>query len=404
MNRETQIGKSRLTSKIEIAMFANFIAIGLMAFFYNHFIVEHNHAMKIDMVFENQDVQNAPAKSTPQEPKILFVGEQNSDASNRITIYSVSAEKVRFQTVFHHAIELGVEGLSYDVEIGVAHEAAADLETEYFNYKNKIVEIENAIRKNNRTVVIGSSTEEIDKAIRLCKIYSEECVRSWYDDELERSVSLQPFTLDATEVSVSQFRQFIKRHEYVTDAERRGSSYRVDLPYEDYAVVGVSGLSWRNTYLGNSDDYPVVHVTLRDAEAYCKSIDKRLPTESEWEYVASGFAGFKYPWGEQWKDSNVNLSSVDDSEVLRVTASFPATEFVHFDLAGGVSEWTSTRNNSRRAAYIKGASRFDVNVANARVAVRRLESIDYSGEDVGFRCVEDSEFWPVKANNLARMP
>jgi len=396
MNRETLIGISRSKSKIEIAMFANFIAIVMLAFFYNYFIVERNHALEIDKVVENQEVKTTPAKSTLKETQTLFVSEQNNDASSRITADSVSAEKVRFQTVVHHAIELGVEGVSYDVDLSKEHQATADLESDFFNYKNKIVEIENAISKNNRTVVVGSSTEEIEKAFRLCKLYSEECVRSWYEDEWERTVILQPFRLDATEVTVSQFRQFTKRHIYVTDAELRGSSYRADLPYEDYAVVGVSGLSWRNTYLGSSDDYPVVHVTLRDAEAYCKSIDKRLPTESEWEYVASGYKGLKYPWGELWKDSNINWNSVDNSDVLLAIASFPATEFGHYDLAGGVSEWTSTRNDSRRAAYIKGASRFDVNVANARVAVRRLESIDYSGEDVGFRCVEDSEHWPVK--------
>jgi len=59
-----------------------------------------------------------------------------------------------------------------------------------------------------------------------------------------------------------------------------------------------------------------------------------------------------------------------------------------------VAEWTETMDEDKTSGYIKGASRFDINVASIRSAVRRLEPIDYSGEDVGFRCVKELEEWP----------
>jgi len=62
-----------------------------------------------------------------------------------------------------------------------------------------------------------------------------------------------------------------------------------------------------------------------------------------------------------------------------------------YDLTGSVSEWTSTEDGAE--GVVKGASRFDKNPANLRTAVRKIMPIDYSGDDVGFRCVEELDQW-----------
>lgn len=47
-------------------------------------------------------------------------------------------------------------------------------------------------------------------------------------------------------------------------------------------------------------DHPVIHVSWRDARAYCKWRDARLPTEPEWEAACrGGKRGTKYPWGDK---------------------------------------------------------------------------------------------------------
>jgi len=260
------------------------------------------------------------------------------------------------------------------------------------------------VTQNTRNVVIGSTASQIEDALNQCKQFSEACEISWYEDELERTVTLQPFAMDKYEVTVAQFARFAAQHRYTTDAEKLGMSYRVSKPYEDYAIVGENQLNWRNTYSDNTANLPVVHVTQKDAEAYCESVQKRLPTEAEWEYVAGGQERFKYPWGQQWDDTKIHWGTAVDSENIKPIASFPPTLSGHYDLAGSVSEWTATKDDSQKRAFIKGASRFDTNVANARVTVRRLESIDYSGEDVGFRCVQELINWPFPTRGNKKQP
>jgi formylglycine-generating enzyme len=45
-------------------------------------------------------------------------------------------------------------------------------------------------------------------------------------------------------------------------------------------------------------DHPVVHVSWNDATEYCKWLDKRLPTEAEWERgCRGGLADRLFSWG-----------------------------------------------------------------------------------------------------------
>ena len=119
--------------------------------------------------------------------------------------------------------------------------------------------------------------------------------------------------------------------------------------YNDYPVVGVSWeqanafSNWRTDYLRRSLGKEGIYV-----EPY------RLPTEAEWEYAArAGNSESAYPWEETLPYDErgcfyANFKPMDgdyvrDGHVITsAVGTFSPNEFGLYDMAGNVSEWTST--------------------------------------------------------------
>ncbi|MCC8174283.1 MAG: SUMF1/EgtB/PvdO family nonheme iron enzyme [Odoribacter sp.] len=115
------------------------------------------------------------------------------------------------------------------------------------------------------------------------------------------------------------------------------------------------------------DNYPVVGVSWYQAQAFCfwrtqyfkeynpgKDVHAwRLPSESEWEYVArGGLIGQKYPWGgpyipvrkgkflANFKPSRGNYSG-DGGTITVPVGSYEPNGYGLYDMAGNVAEWTA---------------------------------------------------------------
>ena len=83
--------------------------------------------------------------------------------------------------------------------------------------------------------------------------------------------------------------------------------------------------------------FPMVNVTWGQAETYCEWDGRRLATEAEWEYAASGGDGRAFPWGDEFDPS---LSAASQPDTVAV-GSFPggASPFGIQDMAGNAVEW-----------------------------------------------------------------
>jgi formylglycine-generating enzyme required for sulfatase activity/tRNA A-37 threonylcarbamoyl transferase component Bud32 len=231
----------------------------------------------------------------------------------------------------------------------------------------------------------GSSEAEVRDALALCARYESECDPEWYDSETLREVEVAPVALDRHEVTNAQFAAFAASHDYVTTAEQQGFSYD--------GSFRVGELSWRmpagpGSSSDDHPDHPVVHVSAADAEAYCASQGKRLPSEDEWELAARGRERRIFPWGDTWEDSRAVWHASRDSGLAAV-GSRPAgnTPEGREDLAGNVWEWTSTRDEDGR--ILKGGSWRETNPANLRAAVRMVEDPRGTNSDIGFRCAAE---------------
>ena len=95
---------------------------------------------------------------------------------------------------------------------------------------------------------------------------------------------------------------------------------------------------------------PIRGVSWYEADAYCLSQGKRLPTEVEWEKAARGSDERLFVWGDQFSQENANFGNQ-----VRSIGSIPSDTSVYgvSDLNGNVSEWTASWYNSYKNSKFK---------------------------------------------------
>jgi formylglycine-generating enzyme required for sulfatase activity len=173
------------------------------------------------------------------------------------------------------------------------------------------------------------------------------------EEQPVHAVVVPRFFISKYEVTIGQFRQFVKMSGYVTDAEKEGwSSVYKDRAWSKPNVK--NGVNWMYDIAGNLidsnvTDMPVVHVSWNDAINYCKWLSLqadslyRLPTEEEWEYAARGgnssqsfrFSGSHTPQGVAWYGGN------SEGTLHPVGRKQPNELGIH-DMSGNAMEWCAS--------------------------------------------------------------
>jgi formylglycine-generating enzyme required for sulfatase activity len=159
-------------------------------------------------------------------------------------------------------------------------------------------------------------------------------------------VTLDAFYLDKYEIPNALFQKFVQATGYVTTAEREGHARVYDPKNKK---MDVRGANWQRPEGGDTvfqtgrGLHPVVSVSWYDAEAYCRSAGKRLPTEAEFEYANRAGTRTKYWWGDdESTPPPVNMKgSADGFERTAPVGSFRANPFGVHDTTGNVAEWTA---------------------------------------------------------------
>lgn len=205
-----------------------------------------------------------------------------------------------------------------------------------------------------------------------------------YFEAPEHPVLLDAYYLDLFEVTNAQYGACISAG-VCTQGRRRNSFTR-------------SGYGDDPTYA----DYPMIAVTWDQAEAYCAWAGKRLPTEAEWEYAASGPDNQRWPWGDTF-DVTLSAASARDTQPV---GSYPlgASPYGVFDMAGNVREWVADAYNAdfyasspprdplaetgNRRIY-RGGSFANPDPALYTTSRRVVNVRGYYDLDLGFRCAQD---------------
>ncbi len=156
------------------------------------------------------------------------------------------------------------------------------------------------------------------------------------DEKPEHRIFVTAFFIDVLPVSNDDFTKFLNARglknqlgeSFYDDDDRdarihqRDSIWQADLGYATH---------------------PVNEVTWVGARDYCTWLNKRLPTEAEWEKAARGTDGRKYPWGNSKPNQNRALYGAAYNASAPVDA-FPqgASPYGVLDLSGNQWEWVSS--------------------------------------------------------------
>lgn len=137
------------------------------------------------------------------------------------------------------------------------------------------------------------------------------------NEKWEHPVQVRDFAIAKTAVTCGEFAAFVEEGGYRRKKfwSREGWTWRNGAAAEHpvYWRRGAKGWDVRrfDRWEPLRERWPVLHVNWYEAEAYCRWAKRRLPTEAEWEFAASGPEKRLYPWGDEPPDAmRANLGGV----------------------------------------------------------------------------------------------
>jgi hypothetical protein len=203
-------------------------------------------------------------------------------------------------------------------------------------------------------------------------------------------LSLKPFVIDSTEVTVWDYTDFLKavgsdtRFDHPDQKPHKGHSSQ---DWESYSRAAFSGENYHGVRL--NPNFPAVYLDWFDAYAFARWKGRRLPTELEWEKAGRGADGRRYPWGTDMVANAANLLGAlqpgpgwTEVGVWKQDRS----PYGVYDMAGNVSEWTASDDGQGNPIVRGGNFRSASGELTRRILHLSPETKD---ERIGFRTARD---------------
>ena len=180
------------------------------------------------------------------------------------------------------------------------------------------------------------------------------------NEQLAHQVEIAPFAISKTAVTNGEFKHFVEDGGY-----RRGELWGAEGCQWRTAVGAEHPVYWRREendrwlrrnfeeWVELDERLPVIHVNWHEADAYCRWVGRRLPTEAEWEMAASSEPAADgrdltthkgaFPWGDN--SPTVDRANLDSRAMGCIAVdALPAGDsaFGCRQMIGNVWEWTAS--------------------------------------------------------------
>ncbi len=260
---------------------------------------------------------------------------------------------------------------------------------------------------------MGTSTQEATRAVDDCTSRDKgKCDISFSEDSIpEHIVYVNAFRLEKYEVSTQQYVDFLNylgpnSHTSQCEGNPCAAVNSKDFAGSQIKFDGTKYEVMTEIYRNR----PVAYVTWYGANAYCKAVGRRLPTEAEWEHAARDGDNRIYPWGNDWDPAKARTNRPTNEKGPDTVDAFPLGKSADgiYNLAGNLSEWVSDWYDARyyktvqpNAIDPKGPPSGTTKVFRggdwdavpffARAVQRRDADPATPMGYVGFRCAADAE-------------
>ena len=232
----------------------------------------------------------------------------------------------------------------------------------------------------------------------------------------EQQIQVHDFFMGKYPVINALFEVFVERTGYTTTAEKKGFGVVYEGRFRKIKdeKTGQYRFAWNATHswkevkgaywyqptgpgstLHQKRNHPVVQVSLLDAMAFASWVGKRLPTAAEWEAAARTDKGYRFPWGDDWKDGLCNTETSEIADTMPVDHYPDAVNKMGIaNLLGNTLEWTSEKCNPPNGSR----NDFDYHIAkggswvseeNIQLDSRFRFPTDFTSNTLGFRCLAD---------------
>jgi formylglycine-generating enzyme required for sulfatase activity len=210
--------------------------------------------------------------------------------------------------------------------------------------------------------------------------------------EKQEEITLPTFYIDKYEVTNNQFVEFLNKYGNRKEKE----AYWLDFTNPFSLIKKRKNEFYSKSKMGNK---PVVEVTWYGAKAFCKCNGKRLPSEQEWEKAARSTDARKFVWGNNlpsdFKDTNFitnELNNVfNNGDALVDVDNFgkDKSEYEIYNMAGNVSEWTSSWYDEEKTDRVsRGGSWDSKRIDEIHTTYRNGYKPFLSNYAIGFRCAK----------------